>query len=429
MRGTFVEMVVPGYAEATSRAARVDRRVQAFLPDPLEGLALSLTGALAADIADAEAALARLQQVATATPGIEAAAWRLLRAEAVASSQIEAVEITHRRLAEAEAGAEGRRHDQAAVTLANVDAMRLAVEDAREGVSARDLRDYHRKLLQTSPRPVDRELAGRYRDRPVWIGGATPLTADYVAPPHDEVPRLVDDLVRFVRERRDLSPVALAAIAHAQFETIHPFHDGNGRVGRCLVHATLRVHGAMEVAVVPVSLALRADIPSYVDGLVAFRHGDVAGWTAQFAVAVTAASEAAVRLAAGLDRLRGEWMDRLRGARASRGQRGPRGGSAVVRLIDELAAFPVLTVAAVAARLGVSKEAANNAVAELEKAGILDQVSVGRRNRVHEALEVFELLAAIEDGIFGPGGGRAGAGSIGRGGVWVPGGPPGLQNR
>ena len=399
MRGEFVPLTVPGHPAALSRQGRVAQHVSAFLPHPLHGLTLSLSGAQAADLSDAEAALAKLRQTARATPALEAAAWRLLRAEAVASSQIEAVDITHRRLARAEAGGEGRRHERAAEALANVRAMQLAIEGAQSPLLVDDIRSYHDSLLATSPHPIDVELAGRFRDRAVWIGGTTAASADYVAPPHDEVPRLVDDLVRFINERQDLSAVALAAIAHAQFETIHPFHDGNGRVGRCLVHAVLRIHGGTGPAIAPVSLVLKADTPSYIDGLVHFRNGDVEGWTARFAVAVTMACTAALDLANGIVELRDQWASRIARARQDAERRAPRRNSTAMRLLDVLAASPVISVPAIAAQLGVSNEAANNAVAELEGLGIIKQVSIGRRNRVHEAHEVFALLTRVESSI------------------------------
>ena len=112
------------------------------------------------------------------------------------------------------------------------------------------------------------------RDRWVWIGGRSPVTASYVAPRHEAVPAAVEDLVLFL-QRRDLDPTVQAAIAHAQFETIHPFTDGNGRTGRAIVSSLLRARGVVGNVTVPISSGLLHDIDGYIAALTDYRAGPV----------------------------------------------------------------------------------------------------------------------------------------------------------
>ncbi len=147
------------------------------------------------------------------------------------------------------------------------------------------------------------QVAGTIRDRQNWIGGNAynPGRADFVPPPPEYVKELMADLVAFVN-RSDLPPAVQAAIAHAQFETIHPFADGNGRVGRALVHVVLRRRSLAPRYVPPVSLVLAADAKAYVAGLTAFREERPANWILLFAQTLeqtaVKASELATRLAA-----------------------------------------------------------------------------------------------------------------------------------
>ena len=151
-------------------------------------------------------------------------------------------------------------------------------------------------------------------------------------PPEDLVLPLLEDLVAFVA-RDDLPAVAQAAVAHAQFETIHPFIDGNGRVGRALIHVVLRRRGVAARFVPPVSIVLAARPTAYVEGLTAFREGRVAEWIGSFSEAAGRAAAASIELADQVAALQGEWRER-----AGR----PRAGSAASKLIALLPALPVL---------------------------------------------------------------------------------------
>jgi Fic family protein len=260
----------------------------------------------------------------------------------------------------------------------------IALGGRSRPLATRDLLGIHKKLLEATP---DRHLGGRLRTTQGWIGGgSTPEHADFIPPPEDRVPGLVDDLCLFA-SRDDLPAVIQAAIAHAQFETIHPFADGNGRVGRCLIHALFRRRGLTPGFVPPVSLVLGANAKAYVRGLVAFRAGRVAEWCGLFSAAVRTAAEEATRLAAAVDRLRLQW-------RAAADH--PRAASAADKLIQSLPGHPILDVAAVETIAGVSNQAARLAVAQLERAGVLRRINTGKRNRAWEAVGLFDVVEAAE---------------------------------
>lgn len=202
--------------------------------------------------------------------------------------------------------------------------------------------------------------------------------------------------MRFINVREDLSVVVVAAVAHAQFETIHPFHDGNGRVGRSLIHMILRRHGAVETVTPPVSVVIAQDGSRYIDGLTRFREGDVAGWISDFAVTITRACKATQALAEdAADMLQG-WRNAVNAQRGQTGQRPLRSDAAANQLLALLFEMPVLTTATVVDRLGVTWRTAHAGIAELENAGILVQTSLGKRNRVYEARGVFSLLDGFE---------------------------------
>src|SRR5665648_229225 len=253
-------------SEASAGLPRKDRQsceYEAYVPDPLMGRAIVLEGAVAADVADAEAAITRLNFEASALVDTEALARLLLRAESVASSKIEGLEIGPRRLLEAEAArALGQKGADvtASEVLGNIEAMVYAVRSVRsdEELTLEQLLEIHRRLLAGSRLE---ESGGKIRSQQNWIGGSSynPCSAAFVPPPPELVHDLLLDLCRFCNDD-SLPAVVQAALAHAQFETIHPFIDGNGRTGRALIHLTLRRRGLAPRVLPPVSLVLAADL-------------------------------------------------------------------------------------------------------------------------------------------------------------------------
>jgi Fic family protein len=367
------------------RKARRGFFYEAFVPDEIGNLELTIP----ADVAAAsDAAATAVRELGAHPPGgvsWEALGRHLLRAESVASSRIEGLEISHRRLARADFG---QAHEDltAESVLGNVAAMEHAVAlgSRRDLMTAAAVRKIHRVLLEATP---DRHLAGKFRAGQGWIGGgSTPQDADFIPPPEDQVPRLVDDLCVFA-SRDDIPGVVQAAIVHAQFETIHPFPDGNGRVGRCLIHALLRRWTSTSGFVPPISLVLGANAKAYTRGLERYRAGHVAEWCGLFAAAVRTAAKEVSRLRADVDALREKW-------RRAAGH--PRVDSAASKMIDALPGYPILDVGTAENVAAVSNQAARLAITQLETAGVIRRINTGKRNRTWEAVGLFELVDAGE---------------------------------
>ncbi|MEZ5102736.1 MAG: Fic family protein, partial [Thermoleophilia bacterium] len=273
--------------------------------------------------------------------------------------------------------------------LANVDAMQLAIEQAASDELSLDrIVAIHRALLEHGP---NARIAGCIRDDQNWIGGNdyTPCGADFVPPPPEELARLLSDLVAFANDDT-LPALVQAALAHAQFETIHPFADGNGRTGRALVQVLLRRRGVAPAYVPPISVVLAADRGRYIAGLTDFRHGREARWLEQFAAAAAQAAGLASAYLGEVEALQQSWRDAL-GRTAA-----PRADAAAWALIDALPAHPHLTVSVGAAATGRSRPAVAQAIEQLVDAGVLAPLGTGRRNRSWEADGLLALLASLE---------------------------------
>lgn len=192
----------------------------------------------------------------------------LLRGESASSSQIENLTVSARKLSLAVLGARGSKVGiNAELVARNVYAMRAALDTA-ENISVDSILSMHRELTRGL-----QQDSGMLRTEWVWIKGDSPVTADYVAPHHERVPAALEDLVAFMN-RRDIDPLAQAAIAHAQFETIHPFTDGNGRTGRVLISSLLRARGVTRHVTLPISSGLLHDTEGYIQALTDYRAGD-----------------------------------------------------------------------------------------------------------------------------------------------------------
>src|SRR5215212_2626618 len=279
------------------------RRARAFVPTRLADRDLALDARTVADAARAQAAV---EHGAERMPEDFAALARLLlRAEGVASSFIEGVTAPVLDIVLAEADESGSP-SSAAWVAANLAAVTEAIDGANTGpLTVESLCGWHRMLMTGSPTPA--QHVGVLRSEQGWIGGASPLDAHLVTPPPEEVPALVEDLIDYVN-RDDVDPVSQAAIAHAQFEIVHPFADGNGRVGRVLV-AWILVRRLSLVTPPPVSTRIAADVGGYGSGLVLFRMGDHDAWVRWFADAVSGAGRAQRELVESVEQLRDTWRE------------------------------------------------------------------------------------------------------------------------
>jgi Fic family protein len=368
---------------------------EVFVPDPIASREFTLDGEAVAMIADATRALAQLNHMRPELTSLAALANNLLRSESAASSRIEGVKISHKRLARAAYARAGGRHgdNRAAEVLGNVEAMERAIELGAIDwpLAVADIQEIHRTLLRFTE---DREIAGVLRTTQSWIGGNDyhPIGASYVGPPHEQVHELLEDLCRFI-DRTDLAAVAQAAIAHAQFENIHPFIDGNGRTGRALIYTVLRRRGEIAHYLPPVSLVLAAEPRNYVGGLGAYSQGDVSIWCGRFGLATRRSAGEAERLAGEIEAVQARWLEQL-------GQ--PRRDAAVRELINALPAQPVIDIAAAQQLTGKSHVAIGGAIAQLEEAGILTKLNERKWGRVWECGELLKLVDNFEKALSTP---------------------------
>lgn len=398
----------PGNPDAPSRRGRVPCDYEAYVPDPLVGRPVTLDGDVAADVADAQAAISRLNAEASALADTEALARLLLRAESVASSRIEGLEIGARKLLRAEAAhALGERalDVTAEEVLGNIDAMNSGIREIGPGdpIGVGTLLRFHTRLMAGTRHAA---YAGRLREKQNWIGGSehNPCSAAFVPPPPEFVPDLLDDLCTFCNDD-SLPAVVQAALAHAQFEIIHPFADGNGRTGRGLIHLVLRRRGLATRVLPPVSLVLATWAGDYVNGLAAMHYrGSATGkdastglntWVGGFAGACVRAVDDAASFERRVQEIEGQWRGRVGRVRSR---------SATDLLLRALPGAPIITVNGVVDLIDRSFTQANEAVTRLADAGILSQVTIGRRNRAFEAKDVINAFTDLERQLASPDG-------------------------
>jgi len=343
----------------------------------LRGVQLILPSQVAAEVAEASAEIARFD----AEIGAELLPFSsvLLRSESASSSRIENLTSGAKAIALAELGDPRKRN--ATEIVGNVAAMTAAI-DLADRLDTDAVLAMHHALLAG----VDPAIAGRWRDQQVWVGGTSygPHLATYVAPHHEHVPALMQDLVEYAG-RTDLPPLGLAAIAHAQFESIHPFPDGNGRTGRALIHAILRARGLTRQVTVPVSAGLLTDTDGYFATLTAYRDGD----PLPIIGALAAASERALvngrLLVEDLRSARRRWEDDIIARR----------GSAAWRLVDLILRQPVIDAAIVSRELPIGANNAMRAIVPLVEAGVLQEFTGYQRHRIWQATEVLTALDAF----------------------------------
>lgn len=366
------------------RAAR-GFHYKAYVPEPIAGFDTPLPLDLALELETTALAAAQLQDLAVVS-GLEALSRQLLRAESIGSSRIEGLQLSQRRLARSALDPEASTELVRSV-MGNIAAMEEAIRIGKraETIGIEAICKIHEALLVGSR---DGAIAGQLRTSQNWIGGSSysPERAEFIPPPEGMVEPLLADLCVFM-EREDLPAIIQAAIVHAQFETIHPFADGNGRVGRALIHVVLRRRGLTPRFVPPVSLVLATNASRYVDGLTAFREADPLTWCRTFIRTLYSAAEHAKRFNGDLSAMQDRW-------REAAGY--PRSDSAAERIIQLLPAHPVLNAESAQALVGGSSVAVRNALNELTSAQVLKQVSIGRRNRVWEAAELLHLVDDFE---------------------------------
>jgi Fic family protein len=352
----------------------------AAIPAAIASLEVVVNAEALALADDARAEISRFDaELSTMLPGTEVAplASVLLRTESASSSQIENITARAKALALAELGV-AKYGSNAQLVAANVDAMNQALELA-DGITPAMILATHDALM----RGQEHADPGRFRSEQVWIGGSSvsPHGAAFVPPQHSRVSGSIDDLCAFIA-RTDVPLMAQAAIAHAQFETIHPFNDGNGRTGRALVHAMLKHGGATTRATIPVSAGLLADTDAYFAALTAYREGDPSVIVARFAEAAFAAIGNGRQLARDLLEIYEHWSESI----------SVRRNAAVWRVLPLLLSQPAVTSARIQEATGLSQPAADNVIGQLRDAGIVEKAVGAQRYVVWVATEVTGAL-------------------------------------
>ncbi len=363
-----------------NRRARLNGPFQAAIPPAIAGRTIPLSSELIGIVVDATAELSRFDAEVGGVPAPLSSI--LLRSESASSSRIENISSGARAIAEAEIGelASG----DATEIVGNVHAMEAAVALADDLSSDTIIRMQRVLLEHTHP-----ELTGRYRQMQVWVGASasSPRGASFVPPAPERVPGAMDDLVTFARELQPL-PLAQIAIAHAQFETIHPFPDGNGRTGRALAQSMLRRSGITRTTTVPISAGLLFERDGYFDALGAYRSGDVEPIVRVFSEAAYIATENGRVLASDLLDARRRWGEQMAGVRRD---------AAAHRVLDLALGQPALTAELVASTLGVSPQAAYTALATLVDREVLQPAKSQKRNQVWLAGAVIAALDAFAE--------------------------------
>ena len=305
-----------------------------------------------------EQAVAAVRASGGASARFEPLALLLLRAEGVASSYIEGL---HAPLADVAAAEVGDTSNATAAWVAdNLTAVRYALGGAGRNLTIEDIHEWHQRLMGPTGR-LPEEMVGAFRTAQSWIGGTSPRNASFVPPPPERVEDLMVDLVGFVNAEW-VDPVTQAAVAHAQFEIIHPYGDGNGRIGRILIGWILAHRTGITVPP-PVSVFIARDPGGYLAGLTRFRLGELDPWVEWLAAELQHSSEAAQGLLVRSEQLLEEWSRRIDDLRAD----------ATARLVlPVLVEHPVVSSDLVAERVAVSERAARAALALLAERGILE---------------------------------------------------------
>jgi cell filamentation protein, protein adenylyltransferase len=374
----------------TYRPITVDgAEVQAFLPHPLPPAdpPLVLDEPLREAHAEALAALSRLRIAGAMVPDPDWFLYGFVRKEAVISSQIEGTQATLRDLLQFEATQQTDRPDDVEEVCNYVEALKHARENTTSptglSLSTRLLCEAHQRLLRGA-RGSDKR-PGEIRTSQVWIGGPNPRFARFIPPPPDAVPDALAALEKWMHADDPLPPLVRAGLAHVQFETIHPYLDGNGRIGRLLIALLLERWGLLDSPLLYLSLSFKRHRPEYYERLSAVRlEGDWEGWTAYYLGCVQESANDAVSAAKRIFALIGRDREALM---AGEGVTIP-----AIRLFDLLPRRPYVTMPLVCELLDTTKPTAGKALTILEEVGVLRETTGRRRDRVYVYHEYLQTL-------------------------------------
>lgn len=366
-----------------------EEQVRAFLPHPLPPAKppLAIEGERAELHVAALTALARLSVAGSMVPSTDWFLYGFVRKEAVLTSQIEGTQATLRDVLTYEATQQTDHPDDVEEVCNYVEALTYARKQLATPkglpLSTRLLCNAHR-LLMRGGRGADQQ-PGEIRRSQNWIGGTRPGNARFVPPPPDEVSEAMAALERWLHSDDALPPLVKVGLAHVQFETIHPFLDGNGRIGRLLIALLVEHWRLLDQPLLYLSVAIRRRQQDYYARLAAVRtDGDWEGWTTFFLDCVREAADDGVRVAQALHALLVRDRQRLVGHE--------RATVAAVQLLDRLPKHPVLTVPRAAEVLGLTAPPTRKAIDLLETIGVLRETTGKQRDRVYAYHEYLRIL-------------------------------------
>jgi Fic family protein len=383
-------------AEAKLRPGHYERQpggYRAFIPDPLPPADLDIDAELQALLSEADMALGRLDGVVDVVPDPDRFVFMYVRREAVLSSQIEGTHASLMDVLEHEAEIERAEARMDVREIVNhVRAMEHGIERLGSLPLGRRLMcEVHGVLMEDVRGGEPHKTPGEFRRSQNWIGGGSPATARFVPPPPDVVPEAFGDLEKFLQDTSPMPPLIKVGLAHAQFETIHPFLDGNGRTGRLLITFWLVERGILKKPLLYPSLYFKEHRDDYVDRLQAIRdEGEWEEWIGFFLDGIAQTANGAVDTALRIVDLRDRDRERIATGLGRRAWNAH-------RLLDELFRQPVVTARTVEEMLGVSQPTASGLVRDLAELGILREVTGRQRYRIFAYPEYLGLFPGAED--------------------------------
>ncbi|MGE0171394.1 MAG: Fic family protein [Oligoflexales bacterium] len=372
-----------------------EEKVNAFVPHPLPPKpALILSEKLTEKLNTAEQKLAELRVAAELVPNVDLFAYSFVRKESIFSSQIEGIQATLSDLLEFEASPEMSAENQDIVEVCNyLDALLYAKGQIADPkglpISLRLIRETHKRLMKKGRGSV--KAPGEFRRTQNWIGGERPGKAHFVPPPPDMVEECLGNLERFIHdERSNVDPLIKIGLLHVQFETIHPFLDGNGRLGRLLITLLLESWKGLDARLLYLSLYFKKHQQEYYQRLDSVRsEGDWEGWTAFFLQGIAETSEEAKATAQQMFRLFEKDRQRIISH--------AKVVIPAIRLFELLPSHPVVTIPMIVKQLKTTKPTAGKAVDFLVKLGVLQETSHTKRNRIFGYEGYLKILKGIEN--------------------------------
>jgi len=369
------------YALSEKRYLEMQRPYKAAVLQPIADVQFDLSRDVKEEYLETLESIVRfdtlLETKSIAMPSI------LLRSESASSSQIEHLTASAKNIGIAELG--GKTKDNADLIASNIRAMKAAL-NITGNISRKSIVTIHKILLEQS----NADIAGKVRGEQVWIGGDgySPHRAVYTPPHHTDVDQYLDDFVAF-SNRWDVHPLILAAVSHAQFETIHPFADGNGRTGRALIQIILHNRGIIRKAALPISAGFLGRPREYYAALEAYRDGDYAAIVHELLSGIDTAVQAS-----------GETIERIEGLRERwRNLISARKDSVIWKLTDKLLEQPIIDAKYIKAYFRIADTPARNAINKLLEAGIIKPIQDKKRNVMYQAGEVTRIMDHFGDSI------------------------------